>query len=436
MKKTTLNDIAGYETEKEEAKKIIGFLKNYEEYTKEGITLTKGLVLLGKPGVGKTLLARAIANESGAAFIEFKNTKSNVEENVRETFAIAKKQKPAILFIDEIDTLLPTYTCNESERAVERALLSEMDGIEDSSGVLVIVTTNTKYHIKDSLLRSGRLEKQINIDLPNYKDRVAIFNYYLGKHKELKNISSQILAKKTNSFSGADIANLVNEVLLDCKTAGRKPSLKDFENYIPAVRSNGIRKENDDNRLYDVASHEAGHFTVNYLLRKEIASITVYSYGDSAGSVAMENADSVPMTFNSLSQELAVALAGMAGEQVLAGDVIIGGASDDIKKAYKLAWEALNSGMMGFEYCCCVHKSKNPYGIMNESDARLEKTEQKAAELLNKALLEATELLKENLELATLIRDKLLKEHMLSSEALTEIVAEFESGKKIEKQPH
>lgn len=430
MKKTTLNDIAGYETEKEEARKIIGFLKNYEEYTKEGITLTKGLVLLGKPGVGKTLLARAIANESGAAFIEFKNTKNNVEENVRETFATAKKQKPSILFIDEIDTLLPTYTYNEAERAVERALLSEMDGIDDSSGVLVIVTANTKYHIKDSLLRSGRLEKQITIDLPTYKDRIAIFDYYLGKHKELKNISSQVLAKKTNPFSGADVANLVNEVLLDCKAAGRKPSLKDFENYIPAVRSNGIRKENDDTRLYSVACHEAGHFTVNYLLRNEIASVTVYSYGESAGKTTMEDTNSAPMTFNTLNNELAVALAGLAGEKVLAGDVIIGGADSDISKAYDLAWAALNSGMLGFEYCCCVNKSKRPYGIMNESNARLEKTEAKTAEMLNKALDEATKLLKENLELATLIRDKLLQEHMLSSEALAKIVDEFESSKK------
>ncbi len=425
MKKTMLSDIAGYESEKAEAKKIIEFLKHYEEYTSEGVDLTKGVLFSGEPGVGKTLLARAIANESGVPFIEFKNDKENVVDNISKTFAKAREKKPCILFVDELDSLVTNGAWSDTSKAIERTFLSEIDGIMDSSGVMVIAACNNKKCVSRALLRSGRLERQISIDLPNYKDRIAILDYYLGKHEELKEISREAIARKINGFSGADIASLVNEVLLDCKANGRAATLKDFESYIPAVKAKDIKKENDTEIIESVASHEIGHFIANYALCGDVASICIDRYGTTLGVTSAESKEANHRLLSTLKRDLIILLGGFAGEKVIRGDVVIGGCSSDIQRAYDLAWRALNSGVFGFEYCCEVHDTKRAYGTINESEGRLERTERKAAELLDEALESASKIIEENLGLAKTIMKALLKEHLLSSEKLTEIVARY-----------
>ena len=250
--KIYLKDIGGYDEEKAEAKKIIEVLKNHEKYKKIGAYIPKGLILSGNPGVGKTMLAKAIASESDVPFFEFESNESETEaltiKSIKELFKKAGENAPSIVFIDEFDELVMTMDfCSDYSRKTTKILLTEIDGISSSDGVLVIATTNERPMLPPSLIRSGRMDKRITVEMPTTYDREEIFKLYLSKNARLSEIDAHQLAIKTANFTGADIKTLVNETIIDCASQGIETiTIADFERNIPVVMFQDIRKRSKD----------------------------------------------------------------------------------------------------------------------------------------------------------------------------------------------
>ena len=433
MNKITLQNIAGYEIEKEEAKKIISFLQNYEEYTKSGITLPKGLLLTGKPGVGKTLFATAIANEANVNFIKFENADQNTIKNIKKYFAKAKESRPSILFIDEIDQMLPDrMSATDLQKKNLQTLLTEIDGIETSEGVLIIATSmyNTDSFRLNPLTRSGRIEKKICLTEPNYETRIKIFDYYLSMHKEFINISRETLAKKTHGFTGASIKRIVNEVLLDMKTKNIPASLGIFEEYYPVIAFNDLKRENSKENLKYIIPHEIGHFITNYILNKEIGSISVAKFSNVAGYHKREYFHDMSCSKQStFEDELIILLGGMAGEMVVCNDVTTG-SSGDIEKAYDMIFEAMQGGLFGFEYYLKDYNDEPYNRYFLNSEKKKEAIEKKQQELMDNAFLRAQQIIKDNIYIYDILIDKLLEKDTLSSEEITKILSDYKNEQK------
>lgn len=422
MKTHTLKDIAGYETEKREALKIIDFLKNYEEYTNEGITLPKGLLLSGNPGVGKTLLATAIANESHANLIVFNTKDEDMVANIRASFEEAKKTKPSILFIDELDGIVTNRygEVTDLQKKTLQALLTEIDGLSGSNGVLVIATVNYKYDIPSALLRSGRIEKHISMREPSFEGRKAIFDLYLSKHKTLDKMCRSKLAKKTEGLTGADINNLINEVLLDCKSNGKVPTMDDFEEYIPVIINKDVKRENDKEQLDYIIAHEVGHFITTYILKKEIPSISIEKYDDVSGYVRREGKNKQIIKLSTIEDDLTILLGGIAGEKAIMNDMTFG-ASDDVHKAYDILWNALNVGMFGFEYY--YSQERETYRASRRiSDSKLVKIENKMTDIFNNAVNRGISIIKDNMHIYHKLVEELKIEGRLSSDKIEQLL--------------
>ena len=421
MNKITLNNIAGYEVEKQEALKIINFLKNYDDYTKLGISLPKGLLLSGNPGVGKTLLAKAIANESGANFVEYKTIEDSTIQNIRDTFAKAKAVMPSILFIDELDEIVTSRygEVTDEQKKTLQALLTEIDGLNSSEGIIVIATCNVKNDIPVALTRSGRLEKHMTISKPSYDARVKIFDLYMAKHTILDGIDRELLAKKSNGLTGADICNLTNEVLLECKSKGTNPTLDDFERYIPSILFKDVCKQNDSETLEFVLAHEIGHFIANYVLKNEISSITVDKYGDVNGHISRSKKEAEVFKASTFLDEITIALAGLAAEKVVLNDMTTG-ASNDIEKANKMIESMLNIGLFGFEYYKEPKTSPYHHDVFS-SETKLNLRENKIASILNESFERAISIVDSNMHIYKLLVDELRSEGRLSSERINQI---------------
>ena len=215
----SLQSIAGYEEEKAEAIKIINLFKNYDKLKELGISIPKGLLLSGKPGVGKTLMAKVIAAEAGVPLYEYETLEDDTQEksiiNLKNVFARARENAPSIVFIDELDELVCSNEfMSDYSRTTFKTLLTEIDGVKSSEGILTIATTNKYYTIPNQLLRSGRMDKHIQFELPNLAAREAILRLYGENNELLKHINFKEIAVRTNSFSCADLKTLINETLL------------------------------------------------------------------------------------------------------------------------------------------------------------------------------------------------------------------------------
>ncbi len=351
--KVTFKDVAGLEGAKEEIVEIVEFLKNPEKYTSIGGKIPKGALLVGPPGTGKTLLAKAVAGEakvpffslSGSDFVEmFVGVGAS---RVRDLFKQAKEKSPAIIFIDEIDAVgrargKSNFSGSNDEREnTLNQLLTEMDGFGSQTNVIVLAATNRAEVLDKALLRAGRFDRQIYVDLPDVKEREAIFEVHLRNIKKVDNLDVDFLAKQTPGFSGADIANVCNEAAL---TAARKDKKEvDMQDFLDAVDRiiGGLEKKNKiitPEERYAIAIHEAGHATVSWMLEHAapLVKVTIVPRGQSLGAAWYLPAERSIVRTEQMLDEMCATMGGRAAEKIVF-DKISTGALSDLEKVAKQA---------------------------------------------------------------------------------------------------
>lgn len=430
--KIYLKDIAGYQEEKEEAVKIIEVLKNIEKYSEMGAYVPKGLILNGNPGVGKTMLAKAIATESGVPFYEFENEECENDEEtiltIKELFNNARKNAPSIIFIDELDELLSNQNfTSDYSRKITKILLTEIDGISNSEGVIVIGTTNNKYDLPRAVTRSGRMDKQITMPLPSKNDREEIFKLYLGKTFLKDSIDVRDLAIRTQNLSGADIKTLINETIIDCSSKGiSNISIRDFERNIANVLYKEIKKKNLNGPSDLTCYHEIGHFVCAYACSGKIGNISVEKIGESRGRVFFYETnleeDDFSITIETLKNYLVEALGGMAGEKVMLND-ISSGSTSDVNKARKAIRILFETGAFSFEYLPPAAEYNLKGRIEYYPESAKERLFAKEVELLNDAFNECCAIIESNKELVTMIYKELKVKEALTEKELTNIIS-------------
>lgn len=351
--KVTFKDVAGLEGAKEEIVEIVEFLKNPEKYTSIGGKIPKGALLVGPPGTGKTLLAKAVAGEaqvpffslSGSDFVEmFVGVGAS---RVRDLFKQAKEKSPAIIFIDEIDAVgrargKSNFSGSNDEREnTLNQLLTEMDGFGSHTNVIVLAATNRAEILDKALLRAGRFDRQIYVDLPDVNERQQIFEVHLRNIKKVDNLDIDFLAKQTPGFSGADIANVCNEAAL---TAARKDKKQvDMQDFLDAVDRiiGGLEKKNKiitPEEKYAIAIHEAGHATVSWMLEHAapLVKVTIVPRGQSLGAAWYLPAERSIVRTEQMLDEMCATMGGRAAEKIIF-DKISTGALSDLEKAAKQA---------------------------------------------------------------------------------------------------
>lgn len=351
--KTTFKDVAGLEGAKEEVQEIVDFLKYPEKYTSLGGKIPKGALLVGPPGTGKTLLARAVAGEakvpffslSGSDFVEmFVGVGAS---RVRDLFKQAKEKSPSIIFIDEIDAIgrargknAMSGSNDERENTLNQ-LLTEMDGFGTNTNVIVIAATNRADILDKALMRAGRFDRQIFVDLPDVRERKEIFEVHLRPLKKAKDLDLDFLSKQTPGFSGADIANVCNEAALIAARNGKKAV--DKQDFLDAVDRiiGGLEKKNKiitPSEKKAVAFHEAGHATVSWMLEHAapLVKVTIVPRGRSLGAAWYLPEERLIVRPEQMLDEMCAALGGRAAEKVIF-DKISTGALSDLEKVTKQA---------------------------------------------------------------------------------------------------
>jgi len=351
--KTTFKDVAGLEGAKEEVQEIVDFLKNPEKYTSLGGKIPKGALLVGSPGTGKTLLAKAVAGEakvpffslSGSDFVEmFVGVGAS---RVRDLFKQAKEKSPSIIFIDEIDAIgrargknAMSGSNDERENTLNQ-LLTEMDGFGTNTNVIVIAATNRADILDKALMRAGRFDRQIFVDLPDVRERKEIFEVHLRPLKKAKELDIDFLSKQTPGFSGADIANVCNEAALIAARNGKKAV--DKQDFLDAVDRivGGLEKKNkiitpEEKRA--VAFHEAGHATVSWMLEHAapLVKVTIVPRGQSLGAAWYLPEERLIVRPEQMLDEMCAALGGRAAEKVIFNKISTGALSD-LEKVTKQA---------------------------------------------------------------------------------------------------
>ncbi|WP_291098089.1 MULTISPECIES: ATP-dependent zinc metalloprotease FtsH [unclassified Flavobacterium] len=351
--KTSFKDVAGLEGAKEEIQEIVEFLKNPEKYTNLGGKIPKGALLVGPPGTGKTLLAKAVAGEaqvpffslSGSDFVEmFVGVGAS---RVRDLFKQAKEKAPAIIFIDEIDAVgrargkSNMSGGNDERENTLNQLLTEMDGFGTNSNVIVLAATNRADVLDKALMRAGRFDRQIFVDLPDIRERAEIFKVHLAPLKKVEGLDTDFLAKQTPGFSGADIANVCNEAALIA--ARNNKTAVDKQDFLDAVDRivGGLEKKNkivtpDEKRA--IAIHEAGHATVSWMLEHAapLIKVTIVPRGQSLGAAWYLPEERLIVRTDQMLDEMCATMGGRAAEKVTF-DRISTGALSDLEKVTRQA---------------------------------------------------------------------------------------------------
>ncbi len=435
----TFQDVAGLQGAKEEIEEIVEFLKNPKKYTELGAKIPKGALLVGPPGTGKTLLAKAVAGEakvpffslSGSDFVEmFVGVGAS---RVRDLFKQAKEKAPSIIFIDEIDAIGRArgknngFNSNDERENTLNQLLTEMDGFGTNSGVIILAATNRADVLDSALLRAGRFDRQIYVDMPDLNERKEIFQVHLKPLKLDKAIDIDFLAKQTPGFSGADIANLCNEAALIAARKDKKAVEKqDFLDAVDRIIG-GLEKKNkiitkDEKRT--IAFHEAGHATISWLLEHAypLVKVTIVPRGQSLGAAWYLPEERSITTTEQILDQICSALGGRAAEQLVFGKISTGALSD-LEKVTKQAYAmvsiyGLNERLGNISFYDSQGRDMftKPY-----SDDTAKVIDEEVSKLIEFQYTRALTILNENQDKLTLLAERLLSNEVIFKEDLEEI---------------
>ncbi|TXI85686.1 MAG: ATP-dependent zinc metalloprotease FtsH, partial [Crocinitomicaceae bacterium] len=435
----TFQDVAGLHGAKEEIQEIVEFLKNSKKYTELGAKIPKGALLVGPPGTGKTLLAKAVAGEakvpffslSGSDFVEmFVGVGAS---RVRDLFKQAKEKAPAIIFIDEIDAIGRArgrnngMGSNDERENTLNQLLTEMDGFGTNSGVIILAATNRADVLDSALMRAGRFDRQIYVDMPDINERKEIFKVHLKPLKLDNSIDIDFLAKQTPGFSGADIANLCNEAaLIAARHAKTHVEKQDFLDAVDRIVG-GLEKKNkiitkEEKRA--IAFHEAGHATTSWLLEyaHPLVKVTIVPRGQSLGAAWYLPEERSITTTEQLLDDMCSALGGRAAEELIFGKISTGALSD-LEKVTKQAYAMISMyglnkrvGNISFYDSQGRDSFTKPY---SEVTARI--IDEEVSLLIESQYQRALQILTDNKDKLTILAEKLLESEVIFKEDLEEI---------------
>ena len=448
--KVTFNDVAGIDEAKEEVAELVDFLKEPEKYTRIGAKIPRGCLLIGEPGTGKTLLARAIAGEANVPFF-FISGSDFVEmfvgvgaSRVRDMFEEAKKNAPCLIFIDEIDAVgrhrgVGIGGGNDEREQTLNQLLVEMDGFEGNEGVIVIAATNRPDVLDKALMRPGRFDRQITVNLPDYKGREEILKVHAKKVQLASDVDLSVIAKATPGFSGADLANLINEsALLTARVNRKRITMEEVEEATDKIvmglaRKNRPMKE-EDRKL--TAYHEAGHTIValNCKHVDPLHKVTIIPRGRAGGVTSfLPEDDKNYETKIQMLEDIMVSFGGRIAEEMILGpDNITGGASSDIKQATRIAERMVT--MYGFSDKLGpvnYEKKRNAgetYQLEGSSDETLDLIDSEIKNIIVEQKKKAEELLKSKKKDLITLAEALLKYETLDKEQVDKVL----KGEKIE----
>ncbi len=440
--KITFKDVAGLEGAKEEVQEIVDFLKNPTKYTALGGKIPKGALLVGMPGTGKTLLAKAVAGEakvpffslSGSDFVEmFVGVGAS---RVRDLFKQAKDKSPAIIFIDEIDAIgrargKSNFTGSNDEREnTLNQLLTEMDGFGTNSNVIVLAATNRADVLDKALMRAGRFDRQIYVDLPDLNERLEIFKVHLKPLKITKSLDFEFLAKQTPGFSGADIANVCNEAALIAARKNKKSvGRQDFLDAVDRIVG-GLEKKNkiiSKEEKKTIAYHEAGHAAVSWFLKfaSPLVKVTIVPRGQSLGAAWYLPEERMIVRTEQMLDEMCATLGGRAAEKVMFNKISTGALSD-LEKVTRQARAmvsvyGLNENIGNITYY--DSSGQGDYSFTKPySEDTAQKIDDEISKIIEKQYNRACKLLKSNKKKLTALAERLLEKEVIFKDDLEKIL--------------
>ncbi|TCT18573.1 membrane protease FtsH catalytic subunit [Bibersteinia trehalosi] len=441
--KTSFADVAGCDEAKEEVAEIVEFLRDPSKFQKLGGKIPKGVLMVGPPGTGKTLLAKAIAGEAKVPF--FTMAGSDFVEmfvgvgasRVRDLFDQAKKNAPCIIFIDEIDAVGRKrggagFSGGHDEREQTlNQMLVEMDGFEGSEGIIIIAATNRADVLDNALTRPGRFDRQVTVDLPNVKGREQILQVHMKKVPLAPDVDPMLVARGTPGYSGAQLANLVNEAALFAARANQKVvTMNDFEkardkiNMGPERRSNTMTEREIENTAY----HEAGHVIVGYLMPEHdpLNKVTIVPRGQALGFAQfLPEGDRVSETFTKLESQLSTLFAGRIAEGLIFGeDKITTGASSDIHRATQIARAMVTQWGFSKELGPLFYQNEDGMGaIKGVSEDSQKLIDQEMRKIIDRNYARAKQTLEDNIDILHAMKAALIKYETLDRKQIDDLMA-------------
>ncbi|CDH99059.1 cell division protein [Glaesserella parasuis 29755] len=440
--KTRLTDVAGCDEAKEEVAEVVDFLRDPTKFQKLGGRIPKGILMVGPPGTGKTLLAKAIAGEANVPF--FTMAGSDFVEmfvgvgasRVRDLFDQAKKNAPCIIFIDEIDAVGRKrggagFSGGHDEREQTlNQMLVEMDGFEGSEGIIIIAATNRADVLDNALTRPGRFDRQVTVDLPNVKGREQILKVHMKKVPLAPDVDPMVVARGTPGYSGAQLANLVNEAaLFAARQNKRVVTMDDFEKARDKINMGPERRSNTmtEKEIINTAYHEAGHVIVGYLMPEHdpLNKVTIVPRGQALGFAQfLPEGDRVSETFTKLESQLSTLFAGRIAEGIIFGeDKITTGASSDIHRATQIARAMVTQWGFSKELGPLFYQNEDGMGaIKGVSEASQKLIDQEMRKIIDRNYERAKQTLLDNIDILHAMKDALLKYETLDRKQIDDLM--------------